>query len=113
MFGETGRTRRCRRAIRVAPSQPFCRGRLMHAIPNTFQMHTTSVRIDLETHRELKRIASGIESQRWSDNRYVVPAARAVAPGEQLHTKLSVEGIPVALMLPGMGLTSIRSAGRS
>ena len=54
-------------------------------------MHTTSVRIDLETHRELKRIASELNLSVGQTVRYAVQRLEQSRFGEQLHTKLSVE----------------------
>jgi len=54
-------------------------------------MHTTSVRIDLETHRELKRIASEFNLSVGQTVRYAVQRLEQSRIGEQLHTKLSVE----------------------
>lgn len=55
------------------------------------RMHTTSVRIDLETHRELKRIASELNLSVGQTVRYAVQRLEQSRFGEQLHTKLSVE----------------------
>ena len=55
------------------------------------RMHTTSVRIDLETHHELKRIASELNLSVGQTVRYAVQRLEQSRFGEQLHTKLSVE----------------------
>jgi predicted transcriptional regulator len=55
------------------------------------RMHTTSVRIDVETHRELKRIASELDLSVGQTVRYAVQRLEQSRIGEQLHTEPSVE----------------------